>query len=81
MLFNMRTYEENLDQKYRLYEDCRQPEKTFKNNIFQPSSKGILCLYTPMRSHGDNFQESRYLYNLYVVVTKRLKAAPEPIHQ
>ena len=23
---------------------------------------------------------SRYLYNLHVVVTKRLKAAPEPIH-
>ena len=33
-----------------------------------------------MHSYGDNFEASRYLYNLHVVVTKRLKAAPEPIH-
>ena len=33
-----------------------------------------------MHSQGDNFEARRYLYNLHVEVTKRLKAAPEPIH-
>ena len=51
-------------------------KKPFSNNIFPTSIKRyFMPVYTNAFPRA-----SRYLYNIHVVVTKHLKAAPEPIH-